>query len=230
MAEIQNEIDEELYLTGFMLGEAIFQFGNSELLAALNETAHFAPAKAKAGNMAQIINGALSSLTAIQNNQHQRDKIYEALKSDVLCQIQAGDLIPYGFQEPRQLKDLPIKIPADLFLSGQLNWENSELKNKNFEFSGIRLISNLIPAIDHDDNKSNKPKKKGFADLDPELHIDEKRAAEYLGISPKTLQGYRVKGGGPEYRKIGERSVRYKVADLIKWAESKKRRNTSEAN
>lgn len=67
-----------------------------------------------------------------------------------------------------------------------------------------------------------------FADLDPDLHIDEKKAAAYLGISPRTLQGYRTKGGGPEFVKISHKVVRYKVSDLIKWTNSKRQRNTSD--
>ena len=43
--------------------------------------------------------------------------------------------------------------------------------------------------------------------------IDEKQAAEFLAISPRTLQAWRVTGGGPIFKKIG-RVVRYDCADL----------------
>jgi hypothetical protein len=42
------------------------------------------------------------------------------------------------------------------------------------------------------------------------------------------MQGYRVKGGGPEFVKISHKVVRYKIADLIKWTQNRKRKNTSE--
>ncbi len=188
-----------------------------------------------------------------------------------------GDLIPFGFKEPRDISDLPIQIPGDLLFSGVLNWENGNLKYKNYEFSGVRLLADIMPVINskaiydenkfedisgnsenseipqilnfknskvlNQNNKANlklthknntphqskfeKPKKQDFDDLDPALHINEKIAAEYLGISHKTLQGYRVKGGGPPFIKVGERSVRYKIADLMNWAENRKK-NTSE--
>ncbi|MBI1328112.1 MAG: helix-turn-helix domain-containing protein [Alphaproteobacteria bacterium] len=70
--------------------------------------------------------------------------------------------------------------------------------------------------------------KNNFSEIEPDRHIDEKRAAEYLGISYKTLQGYRVKGGGPEFVKIGKKTVRYKFSDLQKWTENKKKKNTSQ--
>ena len=44
------------------------------------------------------------------------------------------------------------------------------------------------------------------ADLDAALN--ENQAAEFLGVSARTLQAWRVRGGGPRYVKIG-RSVRY---------------------
>ena len=40
----------------------------------------------------------------------------------------------------RNLKDKPIKIPPDIFLSGEIFWDKSELKFKNMEFTGIRII------------------------------------------------------------------------------------------
>ena len=58
-------------------------------------------------------------------------------------------------------------------------------------------------------------------------HLNEKHAAAFLGLSPRTLQKFRTNGFGPEFRKFG-RVVRYKPAELEQWAESMKRKNTSE--
>lgn len=52
-------------------------------------------------------------------------------------------------------------------------------------------------------------------------------AAERLAISRRTLEGMRLKGGGPEFRKLGKRLVRYDSADLERWAS--RRRSTSDS-
>jgi len=58
--------------------------------------------------------------------------------------------------------------------------------------------------------------------------LDEKKAALFLGVSPRTLQSWRVRGGrGPTYRKIGS-LVRYLEADLISFVEAQARHSTSE--
>ena len=51
-------------------------------------------------------------------------------------------------------------------------------------------------------------------------------AAEILGLSVRTLEGWRVRGGGPIYRRFGRR-VRYARADLLAWARANARRSTS---
>ena len=58
-------------------------------------------------------------------------------------------------------------------------------------------------------------------------YLNNKQAAEYLGLSPRTLDRYRVKGSGPVYLKFGGR-VRYLAADLEAWAENRRRTSTSD--
>ena len=43
------------------------------------------------------------------------------------------------------------------------------------------------------------------------------QAAEFLKLSPKTLDRYRTTGEGPRFRKFGRRVV-YATADLEAWA------------
>jgi predicted DNA-binding transcriptional regulator AlpA len=50
-------------------------------------------------------------------------------------------------------------------------------------------------------------------------------SADILGMSERTLEGWRVRGGGPAYRRFG-RSVRYTMADLLAWAQENTRRST----
>lgn len=55
------------------------------------------------------------------------------------------------------------------------------------------------------------------------------QAAEYLGgLKTNTLEGWRIKGIGPKYRKIG-RLVRYSLEDLDTYIEAQTRTSTSQA-
>jgi len=56
--------------------------------------------------------------------------------------------------------------------------------------------------------------------------LNEVQAAGFLGFSIRALQGWRVKGGGPRFVKIGGKAVRYRRRDLIAFAESNLRANT----
>ncbi len=52
-------------------------------------------------------------------------------------------------------------------------------------------------------------------------------AADYVGLSPATLETMRVRGGGPVFVKLGARVV-YQREDLDKWLEERKRKSTSD--
>jgi len=58
--------------------------------------------------------------------------------------------------------------------------------------------------------------------------INEQVAAGFLSHSVRTLQGWRVRGGGPRYVRVSGRSIRYRRRDLIAWAEQRIVNNTSE--
>ena len=55
---------------------------------------------------------------------------------------------------------------------------------------------------------------------------DTQSAAAFLGLSKKTLEAYRLRGGGPTYFKAGR--IRYAEADLLAWLESCRRTSTSD--
>ena len=57
------------------------------------------------------------------------------------------------------------------------------------------------------------------APVQPQRYLTNDEAAEYLRLSPRTLEKQRVIGGGPKFRKFGRR-VMYAVADLDAWATS----------
>jgi predicted DNA-binding transcriptional regulator AlpA len=52
-------------------------------------------------------------------------------------------------------------------------------------------------------------------------YFTTKEAAKRLGLAVRTLEGFRCKGGGPRYCKIGKRIVRYRIEDLDAWAEER---------
>ena len=58
--------------------------------------------------------------------------------------------------------------------------------------------------------------------------ITEKMAADYLGVSPRSLQAWRVSGKGPQFIRYSPRCIRYRLEDLDEWLEKRRVRSTSE--
>lgn len=230
------EIAESEHLKAPTLWEGLFEYGspqNKEAYASINNVQTVAP-KANSGFFGHL--QALSSnISQVQSGYQQSGQALSNLCQDILNLIRHNELIAYGFKAPRDLTDNRIKIPADIFHSAEINWEKSELKYKDMEFTSIRLLKNsenqekeIKPdKLEIAVSKNKKPNKSNFADLPDEQYIDEKMASEFLGISPRTLQGYRVKGGGPEFLKM-PKAVRYMKAQLLEWATKNKKENTSQ--
>ena len=65
-----------------------------------------------------------------------------------------------------------------------------------------------------------------MTDIDT-LYMSGREAAAFLGLSPRTLDRYRVNGEGPAFHKFGNR-VRYARADLEAWAAARRRTSTSD--
>lgn len=59
--------------------------------------------------------------------------------------------------------------------------------------------------------------------------IDERDLSRMLGVSVRTVQSWRVKGGGPVFLKINNRLVRYRQSDVDVWLISLTATNTSMA-
>lgn len=53
---------------------------------------------------------------------------------------------------------------------------------------------------------------------DPDALLHEEQAAEFLKLSVRTLQAWRVKSTGPRFVRAG-RAIRYRRRDLIAWIE-----------
>lgn len=57
--------------------------------------------------------------------------------------------------------------------------------------------------------------------------IDERQVADRLCQSVRTIQKWRVTGNGPDFYKLG-RSVRYRLSDVLAWAEERRKAHTSQ--
>jgi len=51
-------------------------------------------------------------------------------------------------------------------------------------------------------------------------YLTNDEAAEFLRLSPRTLEKHRVLGSGPSFRKFGRR-VLYAITDLETWADAR---------
>lgn len=67
----------------------------------------------------------------------------------------------------------------------------------------------------------------GAAPAQPQRYLTNEEAADYLRLSPRTLEKQRVIGGGPKFRKFGRR-VMYAVGDLDAWADQRSFEATSD--
>jgi hypothetical protein len=59
-------------------------------------------------------------------------------------------------------------------------------------------------------------------------YINENAASEFTGVSTRTLQGWRYRGGGPRYFRLSAKLVRYRRIDLHDYAEKCARTSTSD--
>lgn len=58
------------------------------------------------------------------------------------------------------------------------------------------------------------------------VFLTQTEAADYLRLSPRTLERWRIEGNGPVYRKFGRRVV-YARIDLEHWADGLSLASTS---
>lgn len=68
----------------------------------------------------------------------------------------------------------------------------------------------------------------GFTSTAPDQLYDERQAARLLRVSRRTMQGWRLKGGGPLFVRLGARCIRYRRADLQDFLAERTARSTSE--
>lgn len=59
--------------------------------------------------------------------------------------------------------------------------------------------------------------------------IDEKAAGDFLGLTARTMQAMRQRGGGCHFIAISARCIRYRRHDLKIWADARVRVSTSDS-
>ncbi|MCY3841495.1 MAG: helix-turn-helix domain-containing protein [Gammaproteobacteria bacterium] len=59
------------------------------------------------------------------------------------------------------------------------------------------------------------------------IYVGTREAANLLGLSPRTLDRYRISGEGPVFYKFGKR-VCYARTDLEEWAAVRRRTSTAD--
>ncbi len=67
-----------------------------------------------------------------------------------------------------------------------------------------------------------------FATDRNDMLLTETEAAEILAVSVRTIQNWRIRGGGPPFYKLVAKTVRYRLGDLVEWLEQNRRGSTSE--
>ena len=58
--------------------------------------------------------------------------------------------------------------------------------------------------------------------------LTEKEVAQRTGFSIRTLQSWRMRGGGPHFVRISARCIRYRPQDVEAWIEQRLRTSTSD--
>ena len=59
-------------------------------------------------------------------------------------------------------------------------------------------------------------------DLSPGTLLDDVATAELIGVHPTTMRRWRNTGVGPPYMRVSTACIRYKVADLRAYLESRR--------
>ncbi len=89
----------------------------------------------------------------------------------------------------------------------------------------LNPIRSESAAVDNKDGEDRDP-----ADVSDywDAFIPEKEAAAYLNLTPRALQGWRQKGGGPRYAALSSRCLRYTRRWLREHAVARVRTSTSD--
>jgi predicted DNA-binding transcriptional regulator AlpA len=88
----------------------------------------------------------------------------------------------------------------------------------------MEIVVQALSPTRHVDTAPASPRPAGSPESDL---LTTTEAAPHVRLSPRTLEKYRVLGGGPKYKKLGAR-VFYSSSDLKAWLESRTFEMTSD--
>ena len=94
-----------------------------------------------------------------------------------------------------------------------------------YERVAARVMSS--PGSARDGGASERRSSEDAAPTTESKYLNNREAAEYLGLSVRTMNRYRVTGDGPPYYRLGNR-VRYVRAELDEWVGGSRRTSTSD--
>lgn len=63
---------------------------------------------------------------------------------------------------------------------------------------------------------------------DPDALLHQAEAAYLTGLSGRTLETFRLRGGGPPFVALCRRAIRYRRRDLLAWIDARVQRSTSD--
>ena len=58
--------------------------------------------------------------------------------------------------------------------------------------------------------------------------LTESEAAAFLNFTPRAMQAWRTRGGGPAYIRVSARAIRYRQEDIDRWLDERRRTSTSD--
>ena len=98
-------------------------------------------------------------------------------------------------------------------------------RDQLFSDTATIAVAPTAPGADHAPERKDQtiPDQRFWYEL-----INEKPAADFINLKPRTLHGFRYRGRGPPFVRISARCVKYRRIDLLRWAESRLRTSTSD--
>lgn len=82
------------------------------------------------------------------------------------------------------------------------------------------------PATGRPKQSARSPRMESGENLDS--LVRQEKAAIILEVTPRCLENWRHRGGGPNFIRISARCIRYRRSDLDKWIEERVRTSTSD--
>jgi predicted DNA-binding transcriptional regulator AlpA len=79
-------------------------------------------------------------------------------------------------------------------------------------------------AASEDSTKDRARFSKTLLDIsaaDPEIAIATRDASRITGLAEITLAQMRARGEGPPFFRVGERNIRYRLADVLAWRDAR---------